>query len=175
MFNVLYVCPERKTYEYCPRIGLRDLLWGLWQFSSPTNIGRFVNPKAENMKSHPLYMSAVSNGDRYLQHRMELLCDCVTDETIAYLSEYYGLKLLQPPEPGGPDRDFYLYTEEIDFDLMRKSGYTILHVPVFSMKGKTHMICTVNPHSRTIKDAAPKNAFPITWDEFMSVITAAEL
>lgn len=53
--------------------------------------------------------------------------------------------------------------------LLVKSDYTILHRPYFAMKGSTHNVITVNPHTKVAVDAAPLVEQPLTPQEFLAL------
>ncbi len=54
--------------------------------------------------------------------------------------------------------------------LLEGSGYHLLHVAHFAMRGKTHEKCAINPHIRVLKDAAAGDAAAMSFKEFMKMI-----
>lgn len=57
-------------------------------------------------------------------------------------------------------------------ELLRESGYEIIHVPNLSMTGHTRKNWTIDSATKTVLDAAPVGAEPITFSEFLSSMGA---
>ena len=69
------------------------------------------------------------------------------------------------------NRKYYVENKAEIGKLLVKSDYTILHRPYFAMKGSTHDVITVNPHTKVAIDAAPIAEQPMTPQEFLKLFS----
>lgn len=87
---------------------------------------------------------------------------------ISEIENLTGKRIL-PPLPEEYDRDFIVDAGTIDEEikaLLVDSGYRIVHRPYFSMEGSTHKKWELNPHRKSVVDAAPVDAEAIPFYEF---------
>ncbi len=161
--------------QYFPITGLESLIRELsyvratsWRKLFPEGtcpIEELHNGTQEGVEKNPLYLAAGAVGDVLMQKQLKVVYRVATPEDCAWLAEKEGQPLL-PPLPEAYDKKYYVRTDSIDFDLLYRSGYQILHRPYFAMKGSTHDICTLNPHGKFGVDAAPKDAEAISFEEY---------
>ena len=69
------------------------------------------------------------------------------------------------------DRKYYVENKSVIGKLLAKSDYTMLHRPYFAMKGSTHDVITVNPHTKVAVDAAPIAEHTMTTQEFLALFS----
>ena len=67
------------------------------------------------------------------------------------------------------NRKYFVENKSEIGKLLVKSNYIILHRPYFAMKGSTHDVITVNPHTKVAVDAAPIAEHPMTPQEFLAL------
>jgi hypothetical protein len=96
---------------------------------------------------------------------------------ISEIEDLTGKRIL-PPLPEEYDRDFIVDAGTIDEEsqkLLADSGYRIVHRPYFSMEGSTHKKWELNPHRKSVVDAAPADAEAIPFSEFEALFDESEI
>ena len=79
-----------------------------------------------------------------------------------------------PPLPEEFDRYYTVNADNIDRDLLRRSGYRILHRPGFAMRGNTYRKWQLNPSRRLGLDFAADNAPALDFAEFLGLFERGE-
>ncbi len=79
-----------------------------------------------------------------------------------------------PPLPEEFDRYYTVNEDSIDRDLLRRSGYRILHRPYFAMRGNTYRKWQLNPSRRLGLDFAADNAPALDFAEFLELFERGE-
>lgn len=79
-----------------------------------------------------------------------------------------------PPLPEEFDRYYTVNADNIDRDLLRRSGYQILHRPGFAMRGNTYRKWQLNPARRLGLDFAADNAPALDFAEFLELFERGE-
>ena len=74
-----------------------------------------------------------------------------------------------PALPEAHDKRYCVRTDTIDFALLHRSGYQLLHRPYFAMKDSMHEAYTLNPHTKSGVDAAPYEAETISFEEYLEL------
>ena len=164
--------------QYFPVTGLesliRELSYGLsapWRklFSEGTcPIEELHNGTPEGVERNPLYISAGASGDVLMQKQLKIVYRVASPEDCAWLAEKSGKPVL-PALPDDYDRKYYVRTDSIDFALLHRSGYQLLHRPYFGMIGSTHEAYSLNPHTKYGVDAAPDEAETISFEEYLEL------
>ena len=121
---------------------------------------------AETLPENPFYRAALECGDEALQLLLRLSYKLADQEDCRKLEKALRCRVL-PPLGEEYDRDFAIPAEQIDRELLRRSGYGILHRPYFSMRGYTRDLWTLNPHGKCGIDAAPADAEPTSFQAFL--------
>ena len=67
------------------------------------------------------------------------------------------------------DRVFTIPQQDIDKELLLRSGYRDLHRPYFAMKGSTHTRCEINPCKKTVVDAGKTDAETTSFQAFLKL------
>ena len=67
------------------------------------------------------------------------------------------------------NRDYFVKNKEGVGTLLVESNYRVMHRPYFAMKGYTHDVMTVNPHTKIAVDAGPIAEQPMTPQEFLAL------
>ena len=154
-------------------ISLRDIIFKLIfekNISENKEIEKLIsNPDEETIKTHPLYMSAVEQGDELMQKKLKLLFHCETKEDCEWLSEVLNTKVL-PRLSKEFDKDYFVDSDNItedDLHLLERSGFVIMHRPYFAMPGSTHSMWSLNPHRKSGTDAVRVGQEAITFADFM--------
>ena len=153
---------------------IRELSYGLsapWRKLFPEGtcpIEELHNGTPEGVERNPLYISAGASGDVLMQKQLKIVYRVASPEDCAWLTEKGGKPVL-PALPETYDRDFFVRTASIDFALLRRSGYQLLHRPYFGMRGSTHEACSLNPHTKSGVDAAPDEAETISFEEYLEL------
>ena len=180
-FAAVLTYPDDEGFlckEYFPATGLESLIRELsYGFSAPWRklfpegacpIEELRSGTPEGVERNPLYISAGASGDVLMQKQLKIVYRVASPEDCAWLAEKSGKPVL-PALPEAYDRKYYVRTDSIDFDLLHRSGYQLLHRPYFAMKGSTHEAYSLNPHTKYGVDAAPENT------EFMDFKAYLEL
>ena len=159
-------------------ISLRDIIFKLIfekNISENKEIEKLIsNPDEESIKTHPLYMSAVEQGDELMQKKIKLLFHLETKEDCEWLSKALNTRML-PRLSKDFDRDYvvdYDSISENDMHLLEMSGYDIRHRPYFAMQGSTHSMWSFNPYRKSGVDAAKDGEEAITFTEFLKLYDA---
>ena len=87
--------------------------------------------------------------------------DCNTTSSLTIKSEPHEVMIVVRDTIDGKARE-----------LLRESGYEIIHVPNLSMTGHTRKNWTIDPAAKTVLDAAPEGADAIAFSEFISSMGA---
>ena len=132
-----------------------------------------IHPNEETIKENPFYLTALKTGDELLILKIKLFYNAATAQDCRRLTEHTGTRVL-PKLPEKYDRDYAVTKDSASLELLRCSGYRILHRPYFAMMNQTHKNITLNPHTKTGVDAAPAGEEPITFDEFLKLFEEAE-
>ena len=120
----------------------------------------------ETLPENPFYRAALASGDELLQLQLRLFYQLADKDDCRKLRKLLRCRLL-PPLEKEYDCDFVIPSGEVDRELLRRSGYGILHRPYFAMRGYTHDLWTINPHKKSGTDAAPKDAKPTSFQAFL--------
>ena len=180
-FSAVLTYPDNKGVlckEYYPATDLESLIRELsfgrsasWRKLFPEetcSIEKLHHGTPEGVKRNPLYLSAGASGDALMQKQLKIVYRVASPEDCAWLTEKGGLPVL-PALPEDYDKKYYVRTDSIDFALLHRSGYQILHRPYFAMKGSTHDACSLNPHTKYGVDAAPDGAEIISFEEYLEL------
>ncbi len=128
-----------------------------------------VSSDAEGLQRNPLYLGAQALGDEQLQAELRQYYHQETEDDWFSMSCRTGMFVF-PALSEEFDREFIVDTDTVNIQLLGQSGYKFLHVPYFSMRGKTHAKCEVNPHRKSCIDAARTDAPSISFSEFLGII-----
>ena len=176
LFNVLWESETQdgKRYRFKEAIPLSDVIREI-RF---TELGRggdfrdrverlFCSTK-ETIEENPLYCFAVETGDAILRDRL-LIYYRIADEAVCKrVSDNIGARIL-PSLPKEYDKTYSVEARTIDYELLERSGYRILHRPYFAMQGSTHNACTLNPYTKEGVDAAKVDLPMITFEEYLKL------
>lgn len=164
--------------EYFPATDLDPLICELsyrpsssWRKLFPEGtcpIEELYHGTPEGVEKNPLYLAAGAVGDVLMQKQLKIVYRVASPEDCAWLAEKSGKPVL-PALPEAYDRKYYVRTDSIDFDLLHRSGYQILHRPYFGMRGSTHEAYSLNPHTKSGVDAAPDEAETISFEEYLEL------
>ena len=123
----------------------------------------------ETISENPIYQSAVKTDDPYMQRLIKLYYHIADEDDCRWLSDnVMGMEIL-PSLSEEYNKGYYISADEIDRNMIIKSGYTILHKPYFAMAGHTHSAWTLNPHTKFGTDAAPVKEEKITFEEYLKL------
>ncbi len=123
----------------------------------------------EAVRDNPLYRAAQALGDVLLQDQLSLYFNADDAGVRRRLSARFGWTIL-PCLSKDFDRFYVVEARTVNSTLLERSGYRLLHVPYFAMRGKTHEKCAINPHIRVLKDAAAGDAAAMSFKEFLKMI-----
>ena len=137
----------------------------LFPLLSVKELIRLSGKESECNRDHPLYRSALKSGNQYLCWQMEKLFAPAPRKKAAVCKR----KIL-PVVGEEMNREFCLEQEKIAVKSFAESGYEVYHRPYFAMGGMTHSRMTVNPWKRKVADAAPIDAIPMSWEEFVRML-----
>ena len=84
----------------------------------------------------------------------------------SFLSKILRLRVL-PSLPKEYDRNYVV--DSVNWALLERFGYTILHRPYFAMRGSTHEKWTLNPHTQIGIDAAKDEETAISFKEYLKL------
>ena len=126
---------------------------------------------ANLLSENPFYLTALASDDELLRLQIRLFYNLADGEDCRKLEKALGYRIL-PPLGEEFDRDFAIPSEEIDDDLLRQSGYVILHRPYFSMRGYTHNLWRINPCRKSGVDAAKTGAEVTSFQDFLKLFEA---
>ena len=141
--------------------GLKELWDLLWR--TPANL----------LSENPFYLAALASDDELLQLQIRLHYKLADKEDCRKLEKALGYRILPPLEEEF-DRDFAIPSEEIDYELLRRSSYGILHRPYFSMRGYTHDLWRINPHKKSGVDAAKEDSEPVSFRDFLRMFESSD-
>ena len=127
---------------------------------------------ANLLSENPFYLAALDSDDELLQLQIRPHYNLADKEDCRKLEEALGYRIL-PPLGEAYNRTFAIPSEEIDCELLRRSGYGILHRPYFSMRGYTHDLWEINPHTKSGVDAAKVGAEPTSYPAFLKLFEVA--
>lgn len=126
---------------------------------------------AKLLSENPFYLAALASGDELLQLQIRLHYNLADKEDCRKLEEALDYRIL-PPLGAAYNRTFAIPSEEIDCELLRRSGYGILHRPYFSMRGYTHNLWRINPCKKSGVDAAKVGAEVTSFQDFLKLFEA---
>ncbi len=124
-----------------------------------------------NLSEHPLVISAEKNNDIELEYEVKLYYRLLNSEDCSILGEKLGIQIL-PPLPDEFDKGYAVDADTLTDEskkVLRQSGYRFMHVPYFSMYGKTHQKYTINPHEKSLIDSAGIDSEAISFDDFLKL------
>ena len=127
-----------------------------------------IRSSEENIENNPVYKASIDQADKLFTKILKLHYGIADGSECSVLSEIFGLRIL-PSLSEKYDKDYYVVTDTVDGALLNRSRYNILHRPYFAMKGSTHTIITLNPHTKSGVDAAPVLAEAISFQEFLEL------
>ena len=84
----------------------------------------------------------------------------------SFLSKIFRLRVL-PSLPKEYDRNYVV--DSVNWTLLERLGYTILHRPYFAMRGSTHEKWTLNPHTKCGVNAARDEDVAISFKEYLKL------
>ena len=122
----------------------------------------------ETLPENPFYRAALESGDEVLQLLLRMSYGLTDREDCRKLEKALRCRIL-PPLGEEYDRDLAIPAEQIDRELLRRSGYVVLHRPYFSMRGYTHDLWTLNPHKKCGVDAAGEGVEPTSFQDFVKL------
>jgi len=148
---------------------IHRLHYYFWNDGTPAGFYNLLENEVEKpIEQNPIYRAAAETGDEYTCLLVKLAYHCESDKDCRRLEELTGERIL-PLLPA----DFKIYypvaREGIDFDLLKRSGYVLMHRPYFAMRGYTHQAVLLNPCSKMGVDAAPDDETPITFEEYLGL------
>lgn len=166
LFAAFYEITETNSIIAVSERPLRELLTSLPLSIFDDRFGKQAHPDQwEDYREHPLYRAAEKNGDTAMTMLFDLYFG-EKKEAAKALSRKYRKRLILKADKEY-DKYYYLSMKDVQIDILLKSGYRYLHRPYFAMQNSTHEMISVNPHQMDAVDAAPVNAVPISWQEFM--------
>jgi len=157
IFNASSIGEVIREIRFCRRIEKLSEIYNLLSY-----------PSRESIHQNPIYQAAVRTDDLLLQHEIKLYYRIADSEECAWLSDYYGVRIL-PSLSKEYDRDYVVDRDSVDGVLLENSGYEITHRPYFGMKGYTHTKYTLNPHTKTGMDAARCDETSISFQEYLKL------
>ena len=126
---------------------------------------------AETLQDNPFYRAAQAKKDEALAREIRLFYHSETEEDIRELAKLLRRRVL--PSLGKEyDKTYTVPVREMDFNLLFRSGYQFLHRPYFSMKGFTHSLCELNPHTKTGVDAGRKDVTQTCFKDYLALFRA---
>ncbi len=188
IFNVVMLFPDESGemvklfFENCH---VSDMIWNIEKYGRSLGnktkeagkaLDYIFNSDNKTIAFNPLYLSAVKENDKMMQCELKLHYGIADEDECRYISENTGLRIL-PLLPKEYDKSYVVVNESENIEflrLLRRSGYMIIHVPYFSMKGKTHYKYELNPHNKSGLDAADKDAEAISADDFLALFDEYE-
>lgn len=129
------------------------------------------NTDETNISEHPLIIAAEKNNDIELEYEVKLYYRLLNSEDCLILGEKLGIQIL-PPLPDEFDKGYAVDADTLTDEskkVLRQSGYIFIHTPYFSMYGQTHQKYTINPHEKSLIDAAEINSEAISFDDFLKL------
>ncbi len=67
------------------------------------------------------------------------------------------------------DREYYVDAASVDYPLLERSGYRLLHRPNICMYGSTRKMYTLNPHTKCGVDAAKIGNTAISFQDYLKL------
>lgn len=174
------LCMKNNDNEYKADIKRHlDMLWTIHsQHGSycdkcekrPDQCGNCVlrHPTADTIYSNPIYKAAEDLGDELLMHQIKLYYRIASREECEWLSDRLGARIL-PSLPESFDKDYIVEIDDQYIRLLKQSGYSVMHTPYFSMRGKTHSKWSLNPHKKNGIDAARVDSDAISFAAFLDM------
>jgi len=151
---------------YCGRGIYQAIIHSISKFISGESIKQIENNK--DIMKDPLYLSVLKNNDRLLLLKIKDHYGLLNSDEIKELSSILNFNYL-PKLDERFDKPYYVYRSEVDTSTFLWSEYRFLHRPYFAMRGSTHDILTINPHTKVIIDAAPEDIQTIRYEEFIKL------
>ena len=125
------------------------------------------NTAKETLPENPFYQAALKASDELLKAQILLFYNLADKEDCLFLEKVLGARVLPPLGNYG-----HFYTvpgKEIDYELLRRSGYRFLHKPYFAMEGYTHDLWKIDPYAKRAVDSAKKGSETISFREFLEL------
>ena len=176
LFNVLWESEthDGKRYRFKEAISLSDVIHEI-RFTELGRGGDFrdrvehlICSTKETIEENPLYIFAVETGDTILRDQLLIYYRIADEAACKRISDNIGARIL-PSLPKEYDKPYSVEARTIDYDLLSRSGYRIMHRPGFAMRGSTHNACTLNPHTKGGVDAAKFDIPMITFEEYLKL------
>lgn len=123
---------------------------------------------AESLKTNPFYLMAIKTGDELLRLKIRLYYNLATVDDCKKLGRIFRKPVL-PALGEEYDRNYMIPAEEVDMYLLSRSGYRCLHRPYFTMKGSTHRLYTINPHTKRMVDAGKVDEETTSFKDFLEL------
>lgn len=122
---------------------------------------------------NPFYSAALEQEDKLFTALLRRYYGMADNEECLFLSGILEDRIL-PALPEAFNRDYCIVAaDDIDYKLLIRSGYMILHKPAFSMKGYTRDKITLNPCKKRGIDAGAVDRDAITFQEFLKLFEDA--
>lgn len=153
---------EDATYKFGKPWNTRELFRSMMTFDS------MMEYKPDKLCNHPLYVAALFYDDELLKNELQVLFGENNEDAMAYMEAIDHIRRL-PKLSEEYNKTFTLKTEDVDVEMLDKSGYEFLHRPYFAMQGCVHGLCELNPHARRYVDAGRKDADVISFEKYIAM------
>lgn len=162
---------------FCDLDALHRMLFYMQHILPGKGAGRIYSEKYDVTRGktdkNPFYSAALEQEDKLFTALLRRYYRMADNEECLFLSEILEERIL-PALPEAFNRDYCIVAaDDIDYELLLRSGYMILHNPVFSMKGYTHDKITLNPCKKRGLDAGAVDRAAITFQEFLKLFEDA--
>ena len=127
----------------------------------------------KTIKNNPMYKSAVVNKDDHLRVLLKFYYHLASQQDCKWLEKILKKRVL-PSLSKEYNKNYVIDPGTVDFDMISRSGYTILHRPYFAMMNYTHSKYQLNPHTKFGVDAAKKDDSAISFNEFLAMFDVKE-
>ena len=151
-------------YEGCPISEIRHHARFMTEDSHPD----LEIPTLENLDEDRFYQAAKAAGDELLQVQLKNYYRLTDREECLWLGEILGGRFL-PVLGKEYDQTYTIPSDEIDWKMIHRSDFRILHRPWFAMPGQTHSLIELNPHKKEGVDAGSVNAKTISFTDFLKL------
>ena len=165
-FVLVYFAEDQlKFKKFRKNITLSEMIREIdWSISTEKLYGHNEAELAEN----PIYKEAVESNDKTLQKQLRVFYRLETKEEASWLSKLLGKRVL-PTLPEEYDKTYNVDRDTIDFSMLERSCYVILHRPYFAMMNSTHEVYQLNPHTKEGVDAATRDEPSISFNDFLEL------
>ena len=127
----------------------------------------------KTIEENPVYKGAKNQGDDLFMNLLKLHFGITSREENIALEKVFGKRIL-PNLSKSFDKVYIIDSKTLDYSLLDRSGYRMIHCPTFSMAGKTHEKISVNPHAKSAVDAAKVDELAISFSEFLKLFDNEE-